>query len=375
MKDNDNNTLIGNWGRPPVPAELERCSAEGLIPCRVVRTGRGLYSVAASGDIIMKAEVSGAFRYRAVFDSDYPAIGDWAACRTAGTADSGSTVLIEWIFSRSSTFSRKIPGERTEEQVMAANIDIVLLVFGLNGGRNFSPGAVERYLSAAWESGARPVIVLNKADLCTVEQRQAAVLTTEASAPGVEVITLSAQSGEGLDALAAACAAAGGDFSPTVALAGPSGVGKSTIINALAGTDLQRTGAQRESDLRGRHTTTERGLFRLDSGLLLIDSPGLRELQLWSDGSGTEDAFTDISEIAAGCRYDDCRHTGEPGCAVQAAVASGELEQRRYENYLDLMKELDYLQRRKDEHASGKQQKRWKDISKDIKRYYKERGR
>ena len=365
MKPNNNDI----WGILPRQEELNRCSAESLLSGRVIRENRGRYLIAA-GEHLYDAEVSGAFRYQAVTPADYPAVGDWVAFR-GGEAEGGNDgiVIIEWVFTRRSCFSRKSAGVKTEEQIIAANIDVIYMVFAINGGRNFTAAGLERYLTVAWDSGAQPVVVLNKVDLCTEEEREAALLTAESSAPGVDIRLVSAATGEGLDILGAELAAG-----MTIALAGPSGVGKSTLINAIAGHDLQKTGAQREADLRGRHTTTHRELFRLDSGVLMIDSPGMRELQLWADSDSAEDAFSDIAEIGAGCRFSDCSHQGEPGCAVQEALAAGALEHRRYESYLDLKRELDYLQRKQDENATGKNQKRWKDISKQIRTYYKERG-
>jgi ribosome biogenesis GTPase len=349
------------WGTLPVKSELDRCASEGLSFGRIIRENRGHYLI-ASDDNVLNAEISGAYRYRAAFRSDYPAVGDWSTFRTS---DDGHAV-IEWIFNRRSTFSRKSAGVRTEEQIIAANIDTIFLVFGINGGRNFTAGGLERYLTLAWDSGAMPVVVLNKADLCTEDERESALLTAEASAPGVEVHLVSAATGEGRSSLVEG-------LSPgtTIALTGPSGVGKSTLINALAENTLQETGSQRETDLRGRHTTTHRELFRLDSGLLMIDSPGLRELQLWGDPGSADSTFSDIAEIAEGCRFSDCSHQGEPGCAVQAALSSGELENRRYESYLELRKELDYLNRKQDIRAAEAETKKWKEITKQMRRLNK----
>jgi len=352
-----------NWGTLPSKEEIERSKTEALAFGRIIRENRGQYLI-ASGDKILSAEVSGAFRYKAALRSDYPAVGDWTAFRS----EDDRIAVIEWIFSRRSSFSRNSSGSRTEEQIIAANIDTVFLVFGINGGRNFTAGGLERYLTLAWNSGAVPVVLLNKADLCNDEQRTSAVLTAEASAPGVDIHLVSGTTGEGLLKLTAALAPG-----TTIALTGPSGVGKTTLINALAGNLELKTGAQRETDLRGRHTTTHRELFRLESGIMLIDSPGLRELQLWADEGSADATFSDIAEIAENCRFSDCAHQGEPGCAVQQALATGELEHRRYENYLDQMRELSYLHRKQDERAADADNKKWKDIAKQIRKFYKEK--
>ena len=348
------------WGFLPDTEELERCGSEQLTPGRVIQDSRGLYKIAA-GDEIIRAEVSGAFRYRAVLRSDYPAAGDWVAFRS----DDG-TAMIERVLPRRTCFSRKTAGDRTDEQIMAANIDVVFIVFGLDGGRNFAPGSIERYATLAWNSGATPVIVLNKADLCPEEGLEQAVLTAENAAPGVEVKTVSAATGDGVTGLCETLAAG-----TTIALAGPSGVGKSSLVNRLAGSGLQRTGSQREADRKGRHTTTHRELFRLDSGIILVDGPGLRELQLWGAADAADETFSDIAEFAAECRFSDCSHQGEPGCAVQQAVAEGALEAGRYERFLDQKRELAYLNRRQDRQAADDETRRWKQIKKSMKAFYK----
>lgn len=351
------------WGNLPSENELNRCNAEGLSFGRIIRENRGQYLLAADKDIIT-AEISGAFRYRAVLSSDYPAVGDWAAYRT----HDGTHAVIEWLFSRRSSFSRKTAGDKTDEQIIAANIDYIFLIFGINGGRNFTAGGLERYLTIAWNSGAQPVVVLNKADLCTEEERKCAILTAEAAAPGVEIHLVSAATGEGIEILISSIRPGA-----TISLTGPSGVGKSTLINAVAGNLELRTGAQREADLRGRHTTTHRELFRLDSGLMLIDSPGLREVQLWADADSADETFSDISEIAVNCRFTDCSHQGEPGCAVQQALADGSLESRRYESYLEQIKELNYLHRKQDKRAADEETKKWKEITKSMRTFNKQR--
>ncbi len=359
-----NRTDYERWGWSSFfESSLARYEGTGLVPGRIIREARHIYLVAAEG-MELRAEVSGAFRYKAADSSDYPVIGDWVMCRRGDD----TLLVIEEVLPRKSAFSRNEAGDRTSEQVMAANIDTIGLVFGINGGRNFTAGGLERYLILAWDSGAKPVILLNKADLATEEEQQQAILTAENSAPGVDIFLISAGTGMGLEAL---------PFKPgkTIAFIGPSGVGKSTLINALAGKELQKTRAQREGDLRGRHTTTSRDLFLLGDGTMLIDSPGLRELQLWATGDSADAAFSDIAELAQDCRFSDCSHQGEPGCAVQAALASGELDYRRYENYLDLMKELNYLKTRQDEQAARAHRDKWKQIAKFQKEFKNERKR
>lgn len=342
-------------------AAFEPFAREGLVPGRVVAQ-LGLYRVAAEAGEFL-AETAGRLRH-AEEAGGLPAVGDWVAARPPTGTGTG---MIHGVLPRRSKFSRKAAGSRTEEQVVAANVDIVFLVSGLDA--DFSPRRIERYLSAAWESGAEPVVVLNKADRCAdpaeVAERVRAV---EEIALGVPVVATSAKAGEGLDQLRAWLAPG-----RTVALLGSSGVGKSTLTNRLLGREAQRTAEVREGDDRGRHVTRHRELFRSPEGWLLLDTPGMREIQLWESDEGVESTFSDIEEIAQGCRFRDCRHEAEPGCAVRAAVEAGRLSAGRLEGWHKLQRESKSLHARQDELARLKEKQRSKTIHKAL-RDFKPRG-
>jgi len=287
--------------------------------------------------------VSGRLRHAASGRADFPAVGDWVGIDTPpGDGDA----RIRAILPRVSRFSRRAAGNPTEEQVVAANIDVVFLVSGLDG--DFNPRRIERYLVTAWESGASPVILLNKADL--VEDAEATVSEVAALAQGVPVHAVSATRPELLDAAIDRVRG----YLPrgrTGALLGSSGVGKSSIANALLGEARLRTHDVRESDSRGRHTTTGRQLVLLPGGGILIDTPGMRELQLWETGEAVAGAFADVDALADECRFRDCRHRAEPGCAVLAAVAAGMLPEARLESFRKLQGEQAYQERQQDERA------------------------
>jgi ribosome biogenesis GTPase len=332
---------------------------QGLVPARVTAQ-KGLNQVSTGGEEHY-ADLSGKLRHelKGPGSLGHPAVGDWVALRPP-TGE--GRAMIHAILPRKSRFSRKSAGQKTEEQVVAANVDTIFLVSGLDS--DFSPRRIERYLTAAWDSGAQPVVVLNKLDRC--EDPEGCLLETQAVAAGVPVLRVSARTGEGCEALASYIVPG-----QTVGFLGSSGVGKSTLINRLLGREAQATGEVREGDDKGRHTTTHRELFLAPSGGLLIDTPGLREIQLWEGDVGIESVFPEIEELAMTCRFGDCGHQGEPGCAVESAVAEGTLAAERLESYRKLGREQDHLHTRQDELARLQEKKRNKVIHKAQREGYR----
>lgn len=317
---------------------------------RVALEHTHLYRVyTEQGEVL--AEVSGKMRYEAVGRADFPAVGDWVVLRRR---DGEDRATVHAILPRFSKFSRKVAGLTTEEQIVAANVDTVFLVMALNN--DFNVRRLERYLVLAWESGANPVIVLTKADLCDdVEDKVAEV---EGVAFGLPIHVVSAHQQAGTEALASYLIEG-----QTVALLGSSGVGKSTLVNALAGDVLQTVQEIRTGDDRGRHTTTHRELILLPQGGLMMDTPGMREIQLWDAGDGLEGTFEDIEALTRSCRFNDCTHSNEPGCAVQAALTNGSLDAERYRSYEKLQRELRYLARKENKRAQSAEKDKWKKIT------------
>jgi ribosome biogenesis GTPase len=307
----------------------------------------------------LRGETTGKMYFMAEGPHDLPAVGDWVVIH-ARPAEKAAT-MIE-VLPRKSVFVRQAPGKKTAQQIVAANVDKVFLVVGLDG--DFNLRRLERYLTVAAESGAEPVIVLNKTDVCAnLDELMPEVLGT---ARGVSVVALSALRDDGLESLSALLPPG-----VTGALLGSSGVGKSTIINHLLHEDRMKTREVRATDDHGRHTTTHRELVLLPTGGLLIDTPGLRELQLWSGDEGIHTAFDDVEELAAQCRFTDCRHDSEPGCAVRAALEEGVLDEARYQSYVKLQKEIAYQNRRMNKAEQLAEKQRMKAISKAIKQYYR----
>jgi len=318
------------------------------VPARVASAIREQFLVwTDAGEI--EASAGGRLRH-STSKWEWPCVGDWLVLRH-------NTPVIERVLQRKTKLSRKRPGKQVREQVLAANIDVLFIVSGLD--RDYNPRRIERYLVLAREGGTRPVILLNKMDLADELQLDLDGILNETRllAPDVRVLPVSAVSGNSLDALSGFLSAG-----ETAAMIGSSGAGKSTILNRLLRAELQRTQSVRSGDSRGRHTTSRRELFHMPGGWLLMDLPGLRELQPWANVEHLDYSFDDIQHLAQSCHFRDCSHMSEPGCAVQNAA----IDPRRLANYQKLQRELAYLDRKSDPRVAREEQQRWKTIEKSL---------
>ncbi|QJB57046.1 ribosome small subunit-dependent GTPase A [Pseudodesulfovibrio sp. zrk46] len=335
---------------------------QGLGVGRVLREVRHQYRIYTPQGIV-DGDVSGHFQYTAIDRADYPTVGDWVVIR-----QHDDYALIEKVLPRTSAFSRNRAGTEVQEQVVAANIDYLCIVCGLDGGRNFNLRGIERYIAMTMEGGAKPVIVLNKSDLCA--DGELAMLQAQSVADAFPIHLVSALTHEGLEEFSMSF-----ESGSTVAFAGHSGVGKSSLINTLLGRAELKTNSLRESDLRGRHTTTHKELFFLQSGAMVIDTPGMRELQLWGSQQSLNDTYSEIHEAAQRCRFNDCTHQNEPGCAVRELLIDGSVEMERYENYLDMRSELLFLESKRNEKKSHERKAKEKALSRLIRRSQKNHKR
>ena len=319
--------------------------AASYVPGRIARVDRGLCDVLVadtSGTRTIRADWS------AISDRDpvrNPCTGDWAAV----DLDTQDQPVVKALLPRRTAVVRSGVGQRSDGQVLAANIDHVVITISL--AAKLDVGRIERLLALAWESGGRPVIVMTKSDVAYDPEQLAEV---EAAAPGATVLAVSALTGDGMDALSAVLAGS------SAALIGQSGVGKSTLANALVGTEAMATGDTRDVDEKGRHTTTTRELIPLPGGGVLIDTPGLRSVGLFGGESGLAQTFSDIEDLAEGCRFADCAHVSEPGCAVLAAIVDGSLPERRLESYRKLLRENEWIASRTDARLGAERKKVWK---------------
>jgi ribosome biogenesis GTPase len=313
-----------------------------LEPARVAWSAHGSLDVWTRGGE-HAAHLGGRLGHGSVDPSERPVVGDWVAIDSAA--------IVRARLARRTHFARQAAGGAAVAQVVAANVDTVFLM--TDAGDDFNPRRIERYLVSAREGGAQPVLVLNKVDLCGPERLVEIFAAAERRAPGIAVVPIGARDGTGLDGLSRWLARG-----RTVAVVGSSGVGKSTLVNRLLGEDRVQTSAVRTSDGRGRHTTTRRELYRVAGGALVVDTPGMRELTPWGGADAADAAFADIATAATGCRFRDCAHDGEPGCAVLAAVRAGRIDPDRLENKKRLDRELAWAGRRRDERASRAEARR-----------------
>ncbi|MFI9102608.1 ribosome small subunit-dependent GTPase A [Streptomyces fildesensis] len=323
--------------------EFTPYAAQGLLPGRIVRVDRGLCDVVTPGGTL-RADTT--FVNSSSDPMKLACTGDWVAL----DPDAPTGPAVRALLPRRTAFVRSTSSSRSEGQVLAANIDYAVIAVSL--AAELDLGRLERFLSLAWESGAQPLVVLTKADL--VADTTHLLADAEGTAPGVQVLVVSAATGEGIDVLSAVLAGS------TSVLLGQSGAGKSTLTNALLGQEIQEVQAIRDADGKGRHTTTTRDLLPLPTGGVLIDTPGLRGVGLWDAESGLSQVFSEIEALSADCRFHDCSHVAEPGCAVLAALEDGSLPHRRLESYRKLLRENAWIASRTDQRLRAEMRRDWK---------------
>lgn len=335
--------------RPFFAEQLQRLERSDLVPARVAADGQGVWHLAGCRAPV--GELSGRLRNELV-GVYRPAVGDWVA-----VADSDERAIIHHVCERRTVMVRRAAISTVKSQVIGANVDVFCVVTSANNDLNVR--RIERYLAAIWDSGATPVIVLNKVDL--VDDVVPMIDEIEAVALAVPIVRVSALTGAGLDGLRSHVGKG-----TTVAFVGSSGVGKSSLINRLLGRETQQVKAIRDDDARGRHTTTRRELIVMPDGGVLVDTPGMRELGLTEDGGGVDATFADIAEIVSRCRFADCRHESEPGCAVREALAVGVIAQERWQSYRKLRREVAFFEARQDPMLAAERRRKWKVISRAM---------
>lgn len=333
---------------------LEKCQVENLLIGRICAEYKESYKLFSEfGEL--SAVISGKFRKNSKNREDFPAVGDWVLF---DYIENENKAIIQEILPRKSKFSRKVAGQQTQEQIIASNVDFAFIVCALN--YDFNLRRIERYLSLIWQSGATPVVVLTKTDLCLDVQDK--ISEVENIAFGVDVHAISNISAEGIEVFQKYFA-----DNKTAVLLGSSGVGKSSLINNLFQEEIMKVNVLRKNIEKGRHTTTHKQMIILPEGGLIIDTPGIRELQLWDAQDGISQVFSDIEEFAKHCKYSDCNHINEPNCAVQEAIKGGFIDSSRLENYLKVQKEQEYLANRQVQSAAKVERDKWKSIHKQIK--------
>lgn len=335
--------------------EQKEWTANGFSIARIIAEHKGRYAILLD-DKELSAEITGKMMFAAETRKDYPAVGDWVAVQLYGD---NSPAIVHHILPRKTVLSRKSSGREIEEQIIATNMDIVFIIQGLDN--NFNLRRLERFLVIATQSGAEPVILLSKTDLLSEDEVSKQIEEVRTVSKNTPVIAYSAKTLIHVEDIKALITK-----DSTVCFIGSSGSGKSTLINRFLGREKIQTQEVREEDSRGKHTTTHRELIALESGGSVIDTPGLREIGLWEVGSSIEEAFTDIEDLALNCKFTDCSHDQEPGCAVRSALENGTLEQERYESYLKLRREADFIASKSSVTKQQERKAKEKQLAKDI---------